>query len=300
MKLQYIEKRFQKPSLLLIGQTNTIVKEYAAQGFDLTLRQLHYQFVARDLYANTSQNYNRLKSVVSDGRLAGLIDWDAIVDRTRYVRSLGHWESPHMIVEDAARQFRIDKWKNQGYRPEVWIEKDALTGVIEGVCQENDVPFFSCRGYPSQSEVWRASQRMDKHVENGQTPYIIHLGDHDPSGVDMSRDIVTRIRDTFRTPLEFDRLALTMAQVEEFRCPPNFAKLSDSRSPKYIKAYGNESWELDALDPVVMADLIQDAIDVVKDHSQWVEDKSREEESREKLFSAASELERDDPEKEEN
>jgi len=290
MKRQYIEKRFQRPSLLLIGQTNTIVEEYSGQGFDLTLRQLHYQFVARDLYANTSKNYNRLKSVVSDGRLAGLIDWDAIVDRTRYVRSLGHWAAPQQIVEDAANQFRVDKWENQEYRPEVWIEKDALTGVIEGVCEENDVPFFSCRGYTSQSEMWRASQRMDKYIENDQVPYIIHLGDHDPSGVDMSRDICTRIRDTFRTHLAFDRLALTMDQVEQFRCPPNFAKLSDSRSPKYVKAYGNESWELDALDPVVMASLIQDAVDLVKDHSQWAADLSREEAGREKLSVVAREL----------
>jgi len=251
--------------------------------------------VARDLYANTQKNYNRLKSIVSDGRLAGLIDWDAIVDRTRYVRALGHWETPQQIVADAAKQYRIDKWENQEYRPEVWIEKDALTGVIEGVCEENDVPFFSCRGYTSQSEMWRASQRMDAHIDSGQTPFIIHLGDHDPSGVDMSRDILARIRDTFRTAIEFERLALTMGQVEQFRCPPNFAKLSDSRSAKYVEVHGNKSWELDALDPVVMSDLIQDAIDLVKDHSQWEEDRTRERKGKAKLRAAARQLgERDE------
>lgn len=157
-KIKYQDMNLGPAKLALVEQANAIIGEYRAQGFDLTLRQLYYQFVARDLLANRLQEYKRLGDVINDGRLAGLIDWDAIVDRTRFVRSLAHWNDPADIVNGAAQQFRVDLWATQPNRVEVWIEKDALVGVIEGVCQELDVPFFSCRGYTSQSEMWAAAQ----------------------------------------------------------------------------------------------------------------------------------------------
>ena len=84
-------------------------------------------------------------SIVNDGRLAGLIDWDRLVDRTRNIQSNSHWIHPKHIVEICAKQYQVDKWQNQESRIEVWIEKDALIGVIEGVCQREDVSYFSCR-----------------------------------------------------------------------------------------------------------------------------------------------------------
>ena len=190
MLIKYIEKRFNPSSLAIIEKANEIIEDYSAQGFDLTLRQIYYQFVARDLISNEQKEYKRLGSIISDGRLAGLISWEAIVDRTRHVRSNSHWSGPREIVEGCAAQFRLDGWEGQPNRVEVWIEKDALIGVIENVCRKLDVPFFSCRGYTSQSEMWGASQRLLEHSKvNGQNNIIIHLGDHDPSGIDMTRDL---------------------------------------------------------------------------------------------------------------
>lgn len=189
----YVEKNFQPATMQVIEQANIIINEYEAQGFSLTLRQLYYQFVSRDLIRNSQREYKRLGSIVNDGRLAGLIDWDAIEDRTRNLMSLAHWDTPASIVQSISRQFRIDRWEGQPFRPEVWIEKDALVGVIEGVCNRNDVPFFSCRGYTSQSELWGAAQRLGSYAAAGQQPVIIHLGDHDPSGIDMTRDIEDRL-----------------------------------------------------------------------------------------------------------
>lgn len=279
-KIKYQEIKLSAPKLAVIAQANAIIAEYAAQGFDLTLRQLYYQFVARDLIPNRLQEYKRLGDIVNDGRLAGLIDWEAIVDRTRHLRSLAHWDGPNDIVEGASQQFRVDKWLTQPHRVEVWIEKDALVGVIAGVCDQLDVPYFSCRGYTSQSEMWSAARRLKAYRD--QTPIILHFGDHDPSGVDMTRDITDRL-EMFMGGLEVKRLALNFDQVQEHNPPPNPAKLTDSRCGAYIKRFGDESWELDALDPATLAGLIRDEIEGLQDDDAWGAAVEKEVEGRQQL-----------------
>ena len=255
-KIIYKDIKLQPASYALVKTCNEIIAEYQAQGFTLTLRQLYYQLVSRDIIANKQTEYKRLGSIVNDARLTGMIDWLAIEDRTRELRSITRWESPADIIDAVAAQFHIDLWKGQKYRPEVWIEKDALVGVIEGVCNELDVPHFSCRGYTSQSEMWVGAMRLKKHVNHGQIPIIFHLGDHDPSGKDMTRDIFDRMQ-MFMGGTKLERLALNMEQVEKYNPPPNPAKLTDSRCAGYIAEFGDESWELDALEPSVIAALIR-------------------------------------------
>lgn len=282
-KICYIQKRFKKETLEIIEVANQIIEQYAAQGFDLTLRQLYYQFVSQDLIANTERSYKRLGSIVNDARLAGLIDWEHITDRTRNLQSNSHWSDPGNILEMAARQYLEDRWALQRNRVEVWIEKDALVGVIEGICSELDVPYFSCRGYTSQSEMWVAAQRLQKYADKGQTPHVIHLGDHDPSGIDMSRDIQDRLYMFMDDPAEVDRIALTWDQIETYDPPPNPAKITDSRADKYILAHGNHSWELDALDPTVLRSLIEDAVLARLDDSAWNEATEEQEKHRKVL-----------------
>lgn len=281
-KIAYQTFNFGIDRLARIARANTIVAEYAAQGFSLTLRQLYYQHVARGLIPNNDKEYKRLGELISEGRLAGLVDWDAIVDRTRNLVSLSHWSSPGAIVESCAEQFRYDLWADQPYRPEVWIEKDALVGVIDGVCQTLDVPFFSCRGYTSQSEMHGAAMRLARYARRGQTPIIFHLGDHDPSGRDMSRDIADRL-ELFMGGLELRRLALNWDQIQQFSPPPNPAKITDSRAAGYIAEFGGESWELDALEPAVLAGLIQDAVLSVRDDGIWDRSIQSQDEARAQL-----------------
>lgn len=291
-KICYVPKNFHGKTLDIISVAEAICQEYADQGFTITLRQLYYQFVARDYLPNRQQSYDKLGAIVNDARLAGLIDWDHLEDRTRNVRSLGHWRSPADIMRGAAQGYREDKWARQHVRPEVWIEKDALVGVIEGVCETNDVSFFSCRGYTSQSEMWSAAQRLLGYCYEGQTPIILHLGDHDPSGIDMTRDILDRLNLFMRREgysIEVNRLALNMDQVQQYDPPPNPAKTTDSRYAGYIELWGDESWELDALEPTVLAALIQDAIDAIKDPDVWDESAAAEREGRELLAKSARE-----------
>lgn len=297
----YVPRRFHKTSLAIIADANRIIDSYLRQGFKLTLRQLYYQFVARDLLPdswideaynlkhglpvdtkNTMKNYKRLGDLINDGRLAGKIDWNAIEDRTRNLQSSPHWSSPHSIVRACASQYAVDLWEDQDAYVEVWVEKDALIGVLERVCTELDVPFFACRGYTSQSEMWGAAQRLLEEESNGKDTTIIHLGDHDPSGIDMSRDIQERL-DLFGSNATVRRVALTYDQVEEYDPPPNPAKTSDARYRSYADRYGDESWELDALEPNVIVALIRDAVESEIDHDAWQDALDRQDTGRSQL-----------------
>ena len=291
MREAFITKTFRPATEAVIGAANTIISEYQAQGFLLTLRQLYYQFVARALIPNTERDYKRLGNIVNDARLAGLMDWQAIEDRTRNLVSEAHWSSPAAIIEAARDSYAIDKWQGQDTRPEVWIEKEALVGVIEGVCQANDVSYFACRGYVSQSEQYAAAQRHAAYGLNGQRVVVLHLGDHDPSGIDMTRD--NRDRLEMFDPVfgaEVRRLALNFDQVEEHGPPPNPAKMTDSRFVDYAARYGTESWELDALEPATIASLVESAIAEYRDANLWDEAVAREDEGRAALARVADAL----------
>ncbi|MGH3584829.1 MAG: hypothetical protein ACRDQ0_00760 [Pseudonocardia sp.] len=267
-RIAYVEKNFSPARLDIIATAERICREYAEQGFDLTLRQLYYQFVARDLLANRQTEYKRLGDIINEARCAGLLDWRYIVDRTRNLRALSHWDNPESVIQSAAYGYRTERWADQPTRVEVWIEKDALIGVIQRVCQRNDVAYFSCRGYTSQSELWGAAQRHIRYADAGQKSVVIHLGDHDPSGIDMTRDIADRLA-LFGADVEVRRIALNMDQVEEHNPPPNPAKLTDSRASGYIRRHGRSSWELDALDPTTLDELIEGEIWAYRDVDLW-------------------------------
>lgn len=254
-KIQYKEIRFQQKSLDLIELVNQVVDEYSAQGYELTLRQVYYQLVARGYIPNNERSYKNVGSLINDGRLAGLIDWHSVTDRTRNLRSESHWDTPADVIASARYSYNLDKWKGQPNYVEVWVEKDALVDIVGQACDPLDTPYFSCRGYTSQSEMWSAAQRFIRQ-DDREKRIIIHLGDHDPSGIDMTRDIQERL-ELFGADVYVKRVALTMNQIQTYNPPPNPAKITDSRASKYIDQYGNESWELDALEPKVITDLIK-------------------------------------------
>lgn len=285
-RICYETKTFQAATLELIYTAEDIIVEYAKQGFSLSLRQLYYQLVARAILPNKDSEYKRLGRIINDARIGGLIDWLSIVDRSRALKSVSHWEDPSQIIRGAASQYRIDKWATQPERLEVWIEKDALVGVIGGVCSRLDVPYFSCRGYPSVSAVWEASQRMLEHAgdDNPQSTTVLHLGDHDPSGIDMTRDIRDRLTLFMGTGLiSVWRIALTMKQIEEVDPPPNPTKLTDSRAQDYIENYGYDSWELDALEPAYLERLIEREVLERRDDELWNEQVRIERQERNEL-----------------
>lgn len=289
MRQQFINWAPRGETYDIVTQANTICANYQEQGYDLTLRQLYYQFVARDIIPNTHRSYKRLGSIVDSARLAGLLDWDYIVDRTRNVyRTDGDDISPADATRKTAERYARELWANQPNHVEVWVEKEALAGVVERAAAAMGVHYFSCRGYVSQSEMHAAGMRFRRYRRDGKKGYIIHLGDHDPSGIDMTRDIRTRLDMFCRGfPPEVRRIALNMDQVEEFNPPPNFAKTTDSRFDSYLREFGEDSWELDALDPATLNDLIIDEVIGLRDAELWEEAHEEQEEERAQLTAIA-------------
>ncbi len=290
-KITYTLKNFSLKSEILINQANDIIEEYQEKGFSLTLRQLYYQFVARDLIPNKQTEYKRLGSIISDARLAGKIDWYAIQDRTRNLQGNNHWDSPAQIIKTCANQFKYDLWEDQDNYVEVWIEKEALVGVISSICRQLDVNYFACRGYNSQTEAWNAGQRIKHQVCMGKKVTILHLGDHDPSGIDMTRDNDDRTQlfsENFGDDeVKIKRIALNMDQVEQYNPPPNPAKMTDSRFAGYINEYGESCWELDALDPEVIQDLVEGEVNALRDYEKWDKAVNRQQHARD-LIQAVS------------
>lgn len=246
-------------TLDIVDKAEAICREYAAQGLDLTLRQLYYQFVARGLIANKQTEYKRIGSIVNDARMAGLLDWSYITDRTRNLRGgPGRDLTPNEYIYPDG--YTLNHWRGQPVHVEVWVEKDALIGVIQRAVGDLQVAYFACRGYVSQSEAWSAGRRLRLAAMAGKRTVILHLGDHDPSGIDMTRDIAARLRLFAESRVEVRRIALTMDQIEQYDPPPNPAKETDARFAAYRDEYGDESWELDALEPTVLVDLIRSNI----------------------------------------
>ncbi|MGK2884396.1 MAG: hypothetical protein ACSLE8_06405 [Rhodococcus sp. (in: high G+C Gram-positive bacteria)] len=252
---------------------NSIIATYQQQGYMLTVRQLYYQLVARALIPNTEQSYKRVASVINDGRMAGLIDWDAIEDRTRDVVVRSRWTSGESIVRAVADQYHMDMWEGQQHRLFVIVEKEALAGVMQGVCNRYDVPLLAARGYPSVTVVRDlVLQHLVPAIRNDQSPIILHLGDHDPSGIDMTRDLQDRIEIFLENEginHQLKRIALNMHQITETGAPPNPAKTTDSRFAEYLKKYGHESWELDALEPAYLDELVKINIEQHIDWGAW-------------------------------
>lgn len=281
-KILYVPHSFRPDSLTAIEQANEIIGDYAAEGYTLTLRQLYYQFVSRNLIPNTERSYKNLGTVITKGREAGLIDWDGIEDRAREHHGVYINEEEGGVLDGLEQHLALDRWAAQDHYIEVWVEKEALGNVIERPCRRWRVSFMACKGYLSASQAWQAGMRFQQKICAGKQPVLIHLGDHDPSGIDMTRDNKNRLELFSESDVEVIRLALNMDQVEQYSPPPNPAKLTDSRVAGYIDRFGKTSWELDALEPSVIDTLIDEAIRGFIDKRAW--DKAEREEKKRRQY----------------
>jgi len=283
-RICYREGSFKPDSLARIETANEIVDDYLGQGLRLTLRQLYYQFVAHHGLPNTEKSYKGLASLISDARLAGLIDWDAIEDRGRQPDVPSDWSGVPSLVESALRAYRLPRWEGQDNYVELWVEKQALAGVLEPLAREFHVTLMVNKGYSSQSAMHESAERF---ITNGQdqdrSPVLLYLGDHDPSGEDMVRDIADRLGMFGVEGLDVQKLALTMPQIRQYNPPPNPAKITDSRAAAYIERHGTSSWEVDALDPSQLARLIRTAFSSLIDQERMDAVKAREESDKAKL-----------------
>ena len=293
-KIKYRDVKLGKKSFEVLDVINGIIDTYRHQGYVLTLRQLYYQLVSRDLIANKDSQYAKVGRLLKEGRLGGIVDWDAIEDRLRSPSSPPSFSSPSKALDLITSIYERPRQEGQSEYVEVWVEKDALSGVLSRVTRKYHIPIMVNRGYSSITAMHESFKRFFAAYERGQNVTVLYLGDFDPSGLDMIRDIRDRTlmfadgkgsnwssweRDAFTVK----PIALTIEQIKQYSPPPNPAKVTDSRAKKYIKEYGNTSWEVDALPPKVLDDLLDDAIRDIIDINKYDISVNKEHGEREKL-----------------
>ncbi|MBA7651902.1 hypothetical protein ES703_59731 [subsurface metagenome] len=266
MKEQFKSQRISGDRQLLIGHANTILESYASEGYRLTLRQLYYQLVARNIIPNRVQEYSKLSNVMVAARMCGHTDWDFLEDRLRipYLQYAVH--NVEEALEDTINQYKRYRQEGQPSLIEIWTEKDAVSNILKRVSEHYHVSLLVNRGYSSCSAMFRAAERF-KEDENPTK--ILYVGDHDPSGLDMLRDIEDRLYEFETKSFEVVHVALTYDQIQEFHPPPNPAKTTDPRSTGYIAEHGDNSWELDALSPRDLERIVREAVKEYLDKEQF-------------------------------
>jgi hypothetical protein len=287
MKEVFKDRAFAQTSLDLIESCSDVIEEYQAQGLRLTLRQLYYQLVTKNIIPNAERSYKNLSSLVSDARLAGYIDWDAIEDRIRVPNMPPEFKNLEELVEAALDSYRLPRWVDQKYYVELWVEKDALAGVLKPLARKHHVTLMVNRGYSSQSAMYEASKRFLRRDD--RTGVLLYLGDFDPSGEDMVRDIKERM-EMFGVDLSVVKVALMLDQVKKYNPPPNPAKREDPRSREFIKKYGASSWEVDALPPTELHRIIERAMKVLVDTKKMNVVIKMEEDDKAKLREAVKQI----------
>lgn len=191
-KIKFRDIRLSKDNKQRLGHINSIIHEYQEQGYRLTLRQLYYQLVSRDVIPNQQSEYGKLSKLLKEGRMAGIVDWAAIEDRLRTAEKPSSWEKPADIMESVIYSYAKPRMAGQLNYIEVWVEKDALSGVLSTVTEQYHIPILVNRGYSSASAIYDSYKRFRSALEDGQNIVILYLGDFDPSGIDMIRDVTER------------------------------------------------------------------------------------------------------------
>jgi len=223
-----------------------------------TVRQLYYAVTVAGGVQKTEAGYRQVQRQVLEMRRAGLIDYDLIADNTRWVRRAPVYDTLEDWVDESLRKLHIDLWRDAEQRVEVWIEKDALAGVLVGVTSKWHVPLYVTRGYASETFAYEAAENA---LDDGRDFRILYLGDFDASGVQMARDLESRLRgflaDDARM-LTFERIAVTPKQIDDWNLPSRPNKATDTRHAAFEREFpGYEATELDAIRPDRLRELVE-------------------------------------------
>lgn len=247
-------KRARRTRAAILGLRDALY-DIIADDAPMTVRQVFYQAVSQGLIEKTEAAYKttvcRLLGVM---RRDGQLPYGWLADGTRWQRKPTSYSSLQVMLADATRFYRRRLWDEQDCYVEVWLEKDALSGVLYTATAEWDVPLMVTRGYPSLSYLHSAAEAM-KEID--KTTFIYYFGDHDPSGVDIPRRVEKDLRDFAPdVDLRFTRVAITAAQIEEYSLPTRPTKTTDSRT----KSFEGESVEVDAIPPATLRELANECI----------------------------------------
>lgn len=291
LKMEDGNYRWKASSYQILAMCRKITEEYLQMGIKITLRQLYYDLVSENIIPNHDTVYKKISKLLTDARYLGLIDWDAIEDRNRPSVMHIDWDNPHDALTTLIAQYRLPRWEDQKYYLEVFTEKDALSSIIEPICDKYHIRFNVNKGYSSASIMYKLSKRIAKKIDEGKEVILLYVGDFDPSGLDMVRDIDDRITEflengeTYYNSYKFSihHVALTLEQINERNPPPNPAKIKDPRAKWYIAKYGKKSYEVEALKPQYLINKIEEAIHQYIENDKYIKYLDKEKKQKEDM-----------------
>ena len=260
----------------------------------ITLRGLHYLLVSRGM-TNSLNHYKRVIAAMTQARWEGVVKFDMFADHDRPMVGMTkaepiileeEIETAKGAIEDWMNHYLLNRWQNQAYYPEVFIEKKALQGTFEPICNRWKVALGPCKGYPSLTFLHKSYTRFKIAENRGQTPIILYFGDYDPSGEDIPRSIRDNLIE-FGIEVEVRRIALMEDQVLAWDLPPAPTKKGDSRSGNWD---GIGQVELDAVEPRKLQSLCSTAIERVFDEDKYEELKEQQSEETEPYRKALKEF----------
>jgi len=271
----------QKKSIYLLEQIQKILDSYSSK---ITLRQLYYQLVARQIIPNHQSHYAKLSRLCVIGRNEGILNEEAFADRLRILDKPASWPDLSSFMDTVKKAYRRDRWQDQERYIEVWTEKDALRGVISPITHEYGVPLLVVRGQVSRTAIYEAYSRFAAKMDEEKQCRLYYVGDYDPSGIGIFRSLVERLRNHSHgegEKIEFYRPALTQVQIEKYNLPTDPAKESDPNYKRFVKEHGDLSVELDSLPPEILTELIKSCIEaniepVIFDHDRKIEEQEIE------------------------
>ncbi len=246
----------------------------------ITVRHLFYRLVGLRVIPKTERAYKSLCGHLSKWRRSEEIPWSAFSDNTRWHIRQETFQGVKDALKNTAENYRRNLWATQPYYVEVWVEKDAIAGIVADTANSFGVPVFVCRGFASLSSLYSAANTFREATNAGKSALIYHLGDHDPSGVAAGDSLRGALRDDFKVDLQFIRLAVTPEQIEALNLPTRPTKTTVTHAKNWA---GGESVELDAMPSVEIKTLIESAITQLIDRRQWIELQRTEEMERETL-----------------
>jgi len=253
----------------------------------LTVRQIYYRLVAAGIIQNTRSSYNSLDKILVKARIKGIIPFNKLEDRSRsFLAGDREFEAPEDFMswriealKYSALEYEVPYWMFQPEHVEVWLEKDALSALFGQVCNKHHVILAPCRGYPSLTYLYETTKRL-RNVDKPIT--ILYFGDLDPRGKDIQRYLIDTLLG-FGITANVQRIALTRQQVESYNLPPAPTKKSDTLARQWIETQGDAVWELDALEPNLLMQLVEDSILRHFDRTLFEKRNKLQEQNREKI-----------------
>lgn len=276
--------------------TNSILRQYQ---MPLTLRQIFYRLVADCNYPNTSSAYCHLSKQLVQARKEGIVDKNMIEDRSRdflggdygFSNIEDYLNSRFNEFLSSPKVYSRNMWNDQPEFVVVFVEKDALSRVLSNVADHYNVMTAVSRGYASYTYIIQIIERFPIDKETT----VLHFADHDPSGLDMTRDLQNRLSNYSLYPLriiQVERIALSYDQVHDFNLSPNPTKSADPRIDRYVSQFGEQCWELDAIDPNGLQRIAEEAIVRHIDRAAWKSTLERQELERKQLETKFSVIEK--------